>query len=130
MNHPLISLTDQEIFNEAYYGRYRELQEEYVDEVYRGDYSYYLDEVSLDDRPAPLLDAVCDEHKTPSEWLSPDEDKFWETIGVDPETVSPERKAFLVLLRLTDHADTEQDPMEPLRQFAHDQGLTVPSDLD
>jgi hypothetical protein len=130
MNHPLTSLTEQEIFDEAYYGRYRELQEEYVDEVYRGDYSYYLDEACLDDSPEPLLDVVCQGHKTPSEWLSPEEDQFWKTIGVDPETVSPERKTFLALLRLADNEDAEEDPMESLIQFAHAQGLQVPSDLD
>jgi hypothetical protein len=130
MTHPLIKLTDQEIFNEAYYGRYRENQEEYVDEVYRGDYTYYIDEACLDGSPEPLLDAVCDGHETPSEWLSPECDDFWKTIGVDPETVSPERKKFLTLLSLTDHADREEDPMEVLRKFAHEHGLQVPSDLD
>jgi hypothetical protein len=130
MKHPLISLTEQEIFNEAYYGVYHQSQEEYVDEAYRSDHAHYIDEAYLDNSPDSVLTLVCQEYESPSEWLSPDEDNFWKTIGVDPETVSPERKAFLALLRLTDHADTEESPMEPLNQFAREHGLQVPSDLD
>jgi hypothetical protein len=130
-DHPLISMTEQEIFNKAYYGRYLQNETEYIDDAYLSDDSdYYLDEAYLDDSPDCALTVVCWGHTTPSEWLSPDEDNFWKTIGIAPETVSPERKKFLVLLRLTDHADTEEDPMKPLNQFASDHGLTVPSDLD
>jgi hypothetical protein len=130
MTHPLIDLTDQEIFNEAYYGRYRENQEEYVDEVYRGDYTYYIDEAYLDDRPECVLNLVCGRHETPSEWLSPEVDNFWKVLDIDPRTVSPERKKFLTLLLLTDNADIEDDPLEPLNKFAEEHGLQVPSDLD
>jgi hypothetical protein len=130
MKHPLISLTEQEIFNEAYYGVYHQSQEEYVDEAYRSDHVYYIDEAYLDNSPDSVLTLVCQEDESPSDWLSPDEDRFWKALDIDPETVSPERKAFLALLWLVDHADTEEDPMEPLRQFSYAQGLTVPSDLD
>jgi hypothetical protein len=130
MPHPLIDLTDQEIFNEAYYGRYRENQEEYVDEVYRGDYPYYIEETYLDDRPECVLNLVCGSNTAPSEWLSPEVDRFWEMIKVDPATVSTERKKFLTLLRLTDNEDLEDDPLEPLNKFAKEHGLQVPSDLD
>jgi hypothetical protein len=129
-DHPLISLTEQEIFNEAYYCIYRQNQEEYVDDAYRSDAVYYVDEAYLDDSPDSVLTLICQEDESPSEWLSPECDTFWKTIGINPETVSPERKTFLALLWLVDHADTEEDPMEPLRKFAQAQGLAVPSDLD
>jgi hypothetical protein len=125
-NHPLIALSEQEIFDEAYCGRYRSLEEPCVDEVYRGEYPYYLDEVYLDDRPECVLDLVCGRHETPSEWLSPEVDNFWKVLDIDPETVNPERKKFLALLRLTDNADKEDDPLEVLSQFALDHGLRVP----
>jgi hypothetical protein len=129
--HPLVSLTDQEIFNEAYYGRYRENQEPYVEYgYYYYEGVYYLDEVYRDSSPEPILDAVCRGHEAPSAWLSPEVDRFWEMIKIDPETVSPERKKFLTMLRLTDTEDTEDDPLEPLNQFAQDLGLQIPSDLD
>jgi hypothetical protein len=131
MNHPLTSLTEQEIFNEAYYGMHRQLEPEYIDEVYRSDEPYDLDEAYyLDTKPDAVLNIVCQGHEAPSEWRSPEVDQFWKTIGVNPDTVSPERKTFLALLRLTDNEDTEDDPMEPLRQFARSQGLQIPSDLD
>jgi hypothetical protein len=130
IKHPLISLTEQEIFNTAYYGRHRQLQEEYIDDAYRSDVEYYLDEAYLDDSPECVLNIVSQGYTTPSEWLSPDVDGFWKTLNIDPETVDTERKNFLTLLRLIDHADAEDDPLESLRQFAKDRGLTVPSDLD
>jgi hypothetical protein len=130
-DHPLISMTEQELFNKAYYGRYLQLEPEYIDEVYRSDDPYDLgDAYYLDTKPDAVLNIVCWGHKTPSEWLTPEVDQFWKTIGVDPATVSPERKTFLTLLRLTDHADAEEDPMEPLNQFAREHGLQIPSDLD
>jgi hypothetical protein len=130
MKHPLTSLAEQEIFDIAYYGRDNQLQGDYIDDAYRSDVEYYLDEAYLDDRPDGVLTLVSRGHKTPSEWLSPEVDAFWKILNIDPETVSPERKNFLALLRLTDTVDTEDDPLEPLRQFAQDRGLTVPSDLD
>jgi hypothetical protein len=129
-DHPLISMTEQEIFNEAYYGTYHQNQEQYVDEAYRSDHVYYIDEAYLINNQEDVLTLICQGHESPCDWLSPDEDKFWKDLDIDPGTVSPERKAFLALLRLTDHADTEEGPMEPLKQFAHEHGLQIPSDLD
>jgi hypothetical protein len=130
-DHPLISMTEQELFNKAYYGVYLQNEPEYIDDAYRSDDSdYCLDEAYLDNSPDNAITVICWGHKTPSEWLSPEVDNFWNTIGIDPETVSPERKTFLTLLRLTDHADREDGPMEPLNQFAREHGLQVPSDLD
>jgi hypothetical protein len=129
-DHPLISLTEQEILNEAYYGIYRQLQEEYVDDAYRSDIEYYLDEAYLDNSPDPVLHIVSVGYKIPSEGLHPEEDNFWTLLNIDPAQVGDVRKHFLALLRLTDTVDTEDDPLEPLRQFAQDRGLTVPSDLD
>jgi hypothetical protein len=129
-DHPLISLTEQEIFNKAYYGIQRQNESEYVDEAYYSDDSYYLDEAYLENRPDCVLNIVCLGYRAPSEWLTPEVDTFWKLLDIDPSTVDPERKTFLALLRLTDHADIEDDLMDPLRQFAHKRGLTVPPDLD
>jgi hypothetical protein len=124
MKHPLISLTEQEIFDAAYYGMYRQLDPEYIDEVYRSDEPYDLDEACcLDTKPDAVLNIVCQGHKTPSEWLTPEGDQFWNTLEIDPETVRPERNTFLALLRATDN---EEDRMDSLRRFARSQGLQAP----